>query len=172
MAGLVVRFRGRCPLRPPGSLLDSRPEAFAAVGGFIASSFSSRCCTATPQSMVLRAPPVKPWPVGSVRSYHKFAKPDSPNLDALRKVITEKLTPVHFYLRNNLIFTNWVYDMHFVGIICSPKFEGKSHKEMNAMVDACAEEVGMGGRVRCICQPPSRWHMMRRRSRHRWDFDR
>mmetsp|Transcript_61751 Transcript_61751/g.170785 ORF Transcript_61751/g.170785 Transcript_61751/m.170785 type:complete len:191 (-) Transcript_61751:140-712(-) len=105
------------------------------------------------------------------RAYHKFAKPPSPNLDNIRRVISEKLTPIYFYARNNLIFTNWVWDMHFVGVICSPKFEGKTHKEMNAMVEECCEAVGMKGRVKLICHPPSRWHMMRRRARKRWYLD-
>eukprot|EP00933_Yihiella_yeosuensis_P072459 TRINITY_DN80843_c0_g1_i1.p1 TRINITY_DN80843_c0_g1~~TRINITY_DN80843_c0_g1_i1.p1 ORF type:complete len:164 (+),score=19.51 TRINITY_DN80843_c0_g1_i1:91-582(+) len=108
----------------------------------------------------------------SCRTHFKFAKPPSPNLDALRKALTEKLVPVHFFLRNNLTFTNFVWDQHFIGIMCSPKFEGKSHKEINDMVDSICDEVGMKGRVRILCQPPSRWHMMKRRTRKRWDFDR
>eukprot|EP00930_Biecheleria_cincta_P050433 TRINITY_DN35601_c0_g1_i1.p1 TRINITY_DN35601_c0_g1~~TRINITY_DN35601_c0_g1_i1.p1 ORF type:complete len:151 (+),score=17.34 TRINITY_DN35601_c0_g1_i1:91-543(+) len=107
----------------------------------------------------------------SSRSHYKFAKPPSPNLDALRKVLTERLVPVHFFLRNNLTFTNYVWDKHFIGICCSPKFEGKSHKEMNELVDDICDEVGMKGRVRLLCHPPSRWHMMKRRSRKKWDFD-
>mmetsp|Transcript_32060 Transcript_32060/g.74889 ORF Transcript_32060/g.74889 Transcript_32060/m.74889 type:complete len:155 (+) Transcript_32060:30-494(+) len=107
----------------------------------------------------------------AVRSSYKFAPPPSPNLVALRKILTERLVPVHFYLRNNLTFCNYVWDMHFIGICCSPKFEGKSHKEINKMVEDICAEVGMQGRVQMICHPPSRWHMMRRRARRRWDFD-
>ena len=64
-----------------------------------------------------------------------------------------------------------VHDTHFIGICCSPKFEGKTHKQINEMVDAIAEEVGVKGRVKLLCQPPSKWHMLKRRSRHKWDFD-
>mmetsp|Transcript_126196 Transcript_126196/g.200156 ORF Transcript_126196/g.200156 Transcript_126196/m.200156 type:complete len:155 (+) Transcript_126196:70-534(+) len=108
---------------------------------------------------------------GLVRTYYRFARPASPKLDELRKVLTERLTPVHFFLKNDLCYANWVYDMHFTGIMCSPKFEGKSYKEIHDMVNACCAEVGMEGRVRMICQPPSRWHMMRKRARKRWNLD-
>eukprot|EP00931_Biecheleriopsis_adriatica_P098908 TRINITY_DN73094_c0_g1_i1.p1 TRINITY_DN73094_c0_g1~~TRINITY_DN73094_c0_g1_i1.p1 ORF type:complete len:148 (+),score=25.42 TRINITY_DN73094_c0_g1_i1:30-473(+) len=122
------------------------------------------------KALVLAAPP---WAkLGAVRSAHKFACPPSPNLEALRKILTERLVPVHFFIRNNLTFTNYVWDKHFIGIICSPKFEGKTHKEINQMVDDICDEVGMKGRVRLMAQPPSRWHMMKRRTRRRWDFDR
>eukprot|EP00927_Polykrikos_kofoidii_P011423 TRINITY_DN14844_c0_g1_i1.p1 TRINITY_DN14844_c0_g1~~TRINITY_DN14844_c0_g1_i1.p1 ORF type:complete len:206 (-),score=25.95 TRINITY_DN14844_c0_g1_i1:106-723(-) len=106
-----------------------------------------------------------------VRAIHKFAKPDSPNLDNLRRVFTEKLVPVHFYLITDGRFTNWVWDMHFRGICCSPKFEGKTYKEINDMVNALCKEVGMEGRVRMTCEPPSRWFKLRRLNRKRWHID-
>mmetsp|Transcript_65577 Transcript_65577/g.125079 ORF Transcript_65577/g.125079 Transcript_65577/m.125079 type:complete len:170 (-) Transcript_65577:65-574(-) len=109
--------------------------------------------------------------LGSIRGYYRFARPPGPNADKLRQIITERLTPVCFYLKNDLAYANWVYDMHFMGILCSPKFEGKTFKEINAMVNACAAEAGMEGRVRMICQPPSRWHMLRKRARKRWNLD-
>merc|ERR1711939_1069650 len=110
--------------------------------------------------------------VSSVRFAHKFAKPPSPNLDNLRCVLTERLTPVQFYLINDTPkFTNWVWDQHFKGICLSPKFEGKSTKQMLEMVEACCREVGMEGRVHLICQPPSRWHKMKRLHRRRWTID-
>eukprot|EP00929_Paragymnodinium_shiwhaense_P039175 TRINITY_DN20600_c0_g1_i1.p1 TRINITY_DN20600_c0_g1~~TRINITY_DN20600_c0_g1_i1.p1 ORF type:complete len:195 (-),score=30.28 TRINITY_DN20600_c0_g1_i1:282-809(-) len=107
-----------------------------------------------------------------VRDFRKFACPPKPNLDALRKVIMVRLTPVYFYLKNDPKFNPTVlWDAHFKGICCSPKFEGKSFKEINAMVEECAEEVGMGGRISMFCQPPSKWHLMRRRGRRRWTGD-
>mmetsp|Transcript_15616 Transcript_15616/g.35887 ORF Transcript_15616/g.35887 Transcript_15616/m.35887 type:complete len:133 (+) Transcript_15616:43-441(+) len=110
--------------------------------------------------------------LGQSRWHFKFKKPPSPNLDALRKVMTERLTPVHFFLRVDLNFGRIsAWDRHFKGICCSPKFEGKTFAEINTMVEECCKEVGMEGRVRMICQPPSRWHMMRRRARRRWDLD-
>eukprot|EP00434_Breviolum_minutum_P006883 symbB.v1.2.006074.t1/scaffold332.1/size322744/9 len=108
----------------------------------------------------------------AVRWSHKFATPPSPNLEKLRQILTVRLVPVHFFLRNNITFQTHVWDQHFIGIMCSPKFEGKTHKEINRMVEELCEEVGMGGRVRILCQPPSRWHMMKHRTRRRWDFDR
>ncbi|CAK9064549.1 Hypothetical protein SCF082_LOCUS33211 [Durusdinium trenchii] len=111
--------------------------------------------------------------ISPIRYSHKFATPPSPNLEKLRQIYTVKLVPLHFYLRNNLhVGSGYIWDEFFIGIMCSPKFEGKTHKEMNQMVEDLAAEVGMSGRVRMICQPPSRWHMMRRRTRKRWDFDR
>mmetsp|Transcript_24640 Transcript_24640/g.43938 ORF Transcript_24640/g.43938 Transcript_24640/m.43938 type:complete len:145 (-) Transcript_24640:18-452(-) len=142
----------------------SRPLAIRARGSLL-DAWKSADCPGTGGSLGLGAP-------SSSRSYYKFAKPPSPNLDALRQLLTERLVPVHFFLRNNLTFTNFVWDKHFIGIMCSPKFEGKSHKEINAMVDDIADEVGMRGQVRIVCQPPSKWHMMKRRTRKRWDFDR
>ncbi|CAL1132225.1 unnamed protein product [Cladocopium goreaui] len=87
-------------------------------------------------------------------SGYKFATPPSPNLEKLLG------TPGD------------VWDQHFIGIMCSPKFEGKTHKEMRQMVEDLCAEVGLPGRVHMICQPPSRWHMMKARTKRRWDFDR
>merc|ERR1719324_850083 len=112
--------------------------------------------------------------LGSVRTHYRFARPPSPVLDELRRVITVKLTPVHFYVVNDLGYgyTTWAYDMHFRGILCSPKFEGKTYKEMHTMVNDCAAEAGLPeGRLKMICQPPSRWNMMRKRARRRWNLD-
>mmetsp|Transcript_69414 Transcript_69414/g.140605 ORF Transcript_69414/g.140605 Transcript_69414/m.140605 type:complete len:146 (+) Transcript_69414:1-438(+) len=108
----------------------------------------------------------------AVRYSYKFATPPSPNLEKLRHVLTVKLVPIHFFLRNDITFGNYVWDQHFIGIMCSPKFEGKTHKEMRQMVEDLCAEVGLPGRVHMICQPPSRWHMMKARTKRRWDFDR
>ncbi|CAJ1364621.1 unnamed protein product [Effrenium voratum] len=109
----------------------------------------------------------------TVRCSYRYACPPSPNLVKLRQLITEKLVPVHFFIRNKKLTPwPWVWDTDFMGICCSPKFEGKTHKEINEMVDELAAQVGMRGRVRLLCQPPSRWHMLKRRARSRWDFDR
>jgi len=101
-----------------------------------------------------------------------FATPDRPILDALRKQFTTKLTPIFFHIKNNIGATPWVYDMHFKCIMCSPQFEGKTRYQMKEMVESCAEEVGVKrGMIKMVLAPPSRFHMLKRPKRKRWDID-
>ncbi|CDJ68261.1 hypothetical protein, conserved [Eimeria necatrix] len=91
------------------------------------------------------------------RFAHKFAAPECPNLLKLRKAIEQNFKPVCFYVKNDYAMGHHVYDQHFYGILCSPLFEGKSYRQINAMVDRVLEPLGLGGRVKLHCQPPSRF---------------
>ncbi|CDJ43020.1 hypothetical protein, conserved [Eimeria tenella] len=91
------------------------------------------------------------------RFAHKFAAPECPNLLKLRKAIEQNFKPICFYVKNDYAMGHHVYDQHFYGILCSPLFEGKSYKQINAMVDRVLEPLGLGGRVKLHCQPPSRF---------------
>ncbi|PFH35197.1 hypothetical protein BESB_060840 [Besnoitia besnoiti] len=108
-----------------------------------------------------------PGGVSAVRSAHKFAAPPCPNLLLLRKSIHQRLQPILFFLKNDTTMGNYVYDQHFKGVLCSPLFEGKSYKEINAMVDRVLEDIGLSGRVKLYCQPPSLMHVRRHGTKKR-----
>ncbi|PHJ21750.1 hypothetical protein CSUI_004402 [Cystoisospora suis] len=106
------------------------------------------------------APPLSPFffspPPSWCRSAHKFAAPPCPNLLLLRRTLQERFHPILFHIKNDTTMGNYVYDQHFKGILCSPLFEGKSYKEINAMVGRVLEDIGMNkSRVKLHCQPPS-----------------
>ncbi|EDO07128.1 uncharacterized protein BBOV_IV007740 [Babesia bovis T2Bo] len=103
--------------------------------------------------------------------HHKYAAPSTPNLDAITAAINAKLQPICFHIKNDPNYSTYVYDQHFYGILCSPLFEGKSYKEINAMVEQILEPLGLKGCVRLNCQPPSRFHKLRNHIRWRWNVD-
>jgi len=102
---------------------------------------------------------------------HKYAKGDTPNLDNLKRVVYEQLQPIHFHVKQNCTYGPWLRDMYFCGVICSPKFEGKTHRQMNEMVEAAMKTVNLDNRVRFTCEPPSRWIRMKAKTRQRWNLD-
>ncbi|CAD7950000.1 unnamed protein product [Amoebophrya sp. A25] len=101
----------------------------------------------------------------------KFKRPPSPNYDKIRDVIYQKFQPVQFYLNNDGEGGPYVFDQHFKGLLCSPKFEGVDPIEMYKMVEREMAQIGLAGRVRLNCQPPSRFHMLHRTVRKRWGID-
>lgn len=105
------------------------------------------------------------------RFAHKFAAPECPNLLRLRSAIEQNLHPICFYVKNDYAMGHHVYDQHFYGILCSPFFEGKTYVQINAMVDRVLEPIGLKGRVKLYCQPPSRFENMRHRLRWRWQLE-
>nr|CEL68982.1 TPA: hypothetical protein BN1204_047090 [Neospora caninum Liverpool] len=116
------------------------------------------------------APTASP-PLGSLRFAHKFAAPPCPNLLLLRKNIHQRLQPILFFLKNDTTMGNYVYDQHFKGVLCSPLFEGKSYKEIYAMVDRVLEDIGLSGRVKLYCEPPSLLHKMKYHVRKHWPLE-
>ena len=106
-----------------------------------------------------------------VRRAHSFAKPETPNMDAIKKVIVERLTPIYFQVRQDIWKGAWVNDMHFYGAICSPAFEGKAYHEMQTMVDTILGPIGMKGRCRFFLNPPSRWSKFRHIKNRQWGMD-
>uniref|UniRef100_UPI00389B3A8B mL179 n=1 Tax=Toxoplasma gondii TaxID=5811 RepID=UPI00389B3A8B len=102
---------------------------------------------------------------------HKFAAPPCPNLLLLRKTIHQRLQPILFFLKNDVTMGNYVYDQHFKGVLCSPLFEGKSYKEIYAMVDRVLEDIGLSGRVKLYCEPPSLLHKMKYHVRKHWPLE-
>ncbi|KFG60835.1 hypothetical protein TGRUB_225720 [Toxoplasma gondii RUB] len=109
--------------------------------------------------------------LGPVRAAHKFAAPPCPNLLLLRKTIHQRLQPILFFLKNDVTMGNYVYDQHFKGVLCSPLFEGKSYKEIYAMVDRVLEDIGLSGRVKLYCEPPSLLHKMKYHVRKHWPLE-
>lgn len=105
------------------------------------------------------------------RFAHKFAAPECPNLLRLRSAIEQNLNPICFYIKNDYAMGHHVYDQHFYGILCSPLFEGKTYGQINAMVDSVLKPIGLKGRVKLHCQPPSRFEKMRHRLRWRWQLE-
>ncbi|SJK86498.1 conserved Plasmodium protein, unknown function [Babesia microti strain RI] len=106
-----------------------------------------------------------------VRWAHSFAAPPSPNLDRLKHEIIEKFHPICFQIKRDCTFGTHLHDSHFMGILCSPSFEGKTYKEINSMVDKVLESIGLKGRVRLHCQPPSKFNKMYRHTRWKWNLD-
>ena len=80
----------------------------------------------------------------------------------------EKLQPIHFQIKMDSTKGRHVYDQYFVAILCSPKFEGKNYREINAMFEEHMESIGMESRVRCHMQPPSRYEKMKIFARWYW----
>ncbi|KAL8424588.1 hypothetical protein Efla_003704 [Eimeria flavescens] len=105
------------------------------------------------------------------RLAHKFAAPECPNLLKLRMAIEQNFQPICFYVKNDYAMGHHVYDQHFYGILCSPVFEGKTYGQINAMVDRVLEPIGLKGRVKLHCQPPSRFEKMRHRVHWRWQLE-
>lgn len=105
------------------------------------------------------------------RLAHKFAAPECPNLLKLRAAVEQNLQPICFYVKNDYAMGHHVYDQHFYGILCSPLFEGKTYAQINAMVDRLLEPIGLKGRVKLHCQPPSRFEKLRGRLRWRWQLE-
>lgn len=63
-------------------------------------------------------------------------------------------------MQNDKNAGNYLYDKHYWGYICSPKFEGKTYKEMKDMLKDLLERCEMGeGRCRFKLEPPSRWEV-------------
>ncbi|EER05536.1 hypothetical protein Pmar_PMAR011564 [Perkinsus marinus ATCC 50983] len=90
-----------------------------------------------------------------IRHYHKFVRPEAPNQDNLKKTITRELQPIAFEMQNDKNAGNYLYDKHYWGYICSPKFEGKTYKEMKDMLKDLLERCEMGeGRCRFKLEPP------------------
>jgi stress-induced morphogen len=90
---------------------------------------------------------------------HKWAAPPSPNMDAIKKSVNTHLSPVYFSIRNDVAAGPWNTDQNFYGLICSPKFEGKSYEQMYAMLQELIEPLGLNGRCRFSLEPPSRWNV-------------
>jgi stress-induced morphogen len=105
------------------------------------------------------------------RLAHKWASPPNPVLQQLKKVLTENLAPVYLNVRNDVVAGPWNTDKNFYGIICSPKFEEKSRKEMHEMVDTILKGIGMEQNCRFSLEPPSRWDRLYRKKRWRWGLD-
>ncbi|EKX72959.1 conserved hypothetical protein [Theileria equi strain WA] len=103
--------------------------------------------------------------------HHKYAAPPGPKLEALRSAIISKLQPICFYVKNDPNYATYVHDEHFYGILCSPMFEGKSYAEINQMIEKILEPLELKGRVRLNCQPPSRYHKLKRHIRWRWNLE-
>mmetsp|Transcript_20827 Transcript_20827/g.17777 ORF Transcript_20827/g.17777 Transcript_20827/m.17777 type:complete len:115 (+) Transcript_20827:3-347(+) len=109
----------------------------------------------------------------STRCYHKFVRPEAPNQDNLKKIITKELQPIAFEMQNDKNAGNYLYDKHYWGYICSPKFEGKTYKEMKEMLKELLDKCDMGeGRCRFKLEPPSRWEKLKRIRRRHFSLDR
>ena len=106
-----------------------------------------------------------------VRRAHSFVKPDTPNMDAVKKAIIENLSPIYFQCRQDIWKGAWVNDMHFYGAICSPAFEGKAYYEMKAMVETILIPLGLKDRCSFFLNPPSRWSKFKRISQRQWGMD-
>eukprot|EP00389_Voromonas_pontica_P001464 GDKH01002187.1.p1 GENE.GDKH01002187.1~~GDKH01002187.1.p1 ORF type:complete len:137 (-),score=18.23 GDKH01002187.1:94-504(-) len=106
------------------------------------------------------------------RFAHKFAAPPCPNLNKLRSMVWTKFYPIHFELQNDYNYGTHIYDTHFKGILCSPKFEGKTYAEMNRMFNEECFKVGLKKRVKMHCEPPSRFLKMKKFVRHHWNMER
>lgn len=102
---------------------------------------------------------------------HKWAAPPSPNMQAVKRAVTEQLSPIYFAMRNDMSCGPWNTDKNFYGLICSPKFEGRTYPEMLFMVDAVLKPLGMSGYCRFSLEPPSRWNRLYRKKRWRWGVD-
>ena len=106
-----------------------------------------------------------------VRWAHSFVKPETPNMDAIKRTIVENLSPIYFQCRQDIFKGAWVNDMHFYGAICSPAFEGKAYHEMQAMIDKLMQPLGMQDRTRFFLNPPSRWSKFRKIRQQHWGMD-
>ena len=102
---------------------------------------------------------------------HKWAAPPSPNMEAIKRAVAAHLSPIYFAMRNDVAAGPWNTDQNFYGLICSPKFEGKSYPEMIGMVDDVLKPLGMQGKCRFSLEPPSRWNRLYRKKRWRWGVD-
>eukprot|EP00916_Digyalum_oweni_P015346 GHVL01025105.1.p1 GENE.GHVL01025105.1~~GHVL01025105.1.p1 ORF type:complete len:145 (+),score=4.69 GHVL01025105.1:51-437(+) len=111
--------------------------------------------------------------LSGLRFAHRRAVPAAPNLEALRKIVHQKLRPIHFEIKFDFEYGTFPrdFDHHFKGILCSPLFEGKSYEEINKLVDDTLDEIGLKGFVRLHCQPPSRYHKMHRMKIQRWNME-
>eukprot|EP00922_Rhytidocystis_sp_ex-Travisia-forbesii_P014118 GHVS01021089.1.p1 GENE.GHVS01021089.1~~GHVS01021089.1.p1 ORF type:complete len:181 (-),score=14.59 GHVS01021089.1:71-613(-) len=148
--GYVASTTATIPNSSCSTLLSSFPTSSSAFGG-IPSSVS--------------------WAEGSRRYAHKYAPPYCPNLTNIRKIVHNRLQPIHFTLKNDPAFGFHIWDMHFRGLLCSPLFEGKTYEEMNEMVRKALTPIGMSNRVRLTCQPPSLFCKMKRMCRQRWPME-
>ena len=107
-----------------------------------------------------------------IRFAHKFAAPPSPNLNRIQQAVYKTLKPIQFNIKNNAQMGSHLYDEWFVGVICSPRFEGKSFNQINLMVANTMKLAGVDPiRCRFRCQPPSRHHMLKRDIAKRWPLD-
>ncbi|KAF4658623.1 hypothetical protein FOL46_006888 [Perkinsus olseni] len=97
--------------------------------------------------------------------------------DALELLLSLRLSgelqPIAFEMQNDKNAGNYLYDKHYWGYICSPKFEGKTYKEMKEMLAELLEKCDMTeGRCRFKLEPPSRWEKLKRIRRRRFSLDR
>ena len=105
------------------------------------------------------------------RFAHSFVKPSTPNMDAIKRALIERLSPIYFQCRQDIWKGAWVNDQFFYGAICSPAFEGKGYYQMQAMVDDILDPLGMKDRCRFFLNPPSRWVKFRHIKNRHWGVD-
>ena len=106
-----------------------------------------------------------------IRLAHKWASPPNPNMESVKKAITDTLAPIYFSMRGEQSAGPWNTDQNFYGIICSAKFEGKSKAEMRAILSDVLRPMRMEDRCRFSLEPPSRWDRLYRKKRLRWGVD-
>ena len=106
-----------------------------------------------------------------LRKAHKWAAPPNANMEAIKRAIDSVLAPIYFSIRNEQAAGPWNTDSNFYGIICSPKFEGKSAQEMREMLTDVLRPLNMIDKCRFSLEPPSRWGRLYRKKRWRWGVD-
>jgi stress-induced morphogen len=92
-------------------------------------------------------------------------------MEAIKRAVNDAFAPVYFAIRNEQAAGPWNTDQNFYGVLCSPKFEGKSRTEMVEMVKTALEPLGMADRCRFAVEPPSKWARLYRKKRWRWGVD-
>jgi hypothetical protein len=92
-------------------------------------------------------------------------------MEAIKKAINSSLYPIYFAIRSEQAAGPWNTDNNFYGIICSPKFEGKTPLEMKDMVFDVLKPLEMADKCRFSLEPPSRWARLYRKKRWRWGVD-
>ena len=105
------------------------------------------------------------------RLAHKWAAPTNPNMEAIKRAVTDHLSPIYFSIRGEQAAGPWNTDENFYGIICSAKFEGKSRSQMNEILLNVLSPLKMHDRCRFSLEPPSRWDRLYRKKRWRWGVD-
>lgn len=106
-----------------------------------------------------------------VRLFHKTAPPSCVNIVKIRNVVYKTLQPIHFELKNDPDYGDYIYDEYFRGILVSPLFEGLSYRQMRDLVNKSLETIGLAGRVRFIMEPPSRFHKLKQAVQQRYPLE-